>query len=94
MSPRAVGAWHWRASVPTSRWGVALEGECPHEPPSAARKGGLWSPRGAPGGASVCLPADEQTLVPPILRSEKNFVPFVPLYEIELGSALKGETTC
>jgi hypothetical protein len=26
--------------------------------------------RGAPGGASVCLPADEQTLVPPILRSK------------------------
>ena len=25
----------WRASVPTSRRGAAMEGECPHEPPSA-----------------------------------------------------------
>jgi len=28
--------------------------------------------RGAPGGASVCLPADEQTLVPPILRAKQK----------------------
>jgi len=30
---------------------------------------GIWA-RGALGGASVCLPADEQTLVPPLLRSK------------------------
>jgi len=28
--------------------------------------------RGAPGGASVCLPADEQTLVPPTLRANEK----------------------
>jgi hypothetical protein len=48
--------------------GRAMEGECPHEPPSAVRKDGFIGDCGAPGGASVCLPADEQTLVPPAQR--------------------------
>jgi hypothetical protein len=38
-----------------------------HSPSSAA----VWD-RGAPGGASVCLPADEQTLVPPRRRSRRH----------------------
>jgi hypothetical protein len=45
----------WRASVPTSRWSAAMEGECPHEPPSAVRKdgfrfhdGSMFSPEGLP----------------------------------------------
>jgi hypothetical protein len=49
-----------------------LEGECPHEPPSTARKDGFRVYCGAPGGASVCLPADEQTLVPPWRRSRRH----------------------
>ena len=46
-----------------------------HSPSSAA----VWA-RGAPGGASVCLPADEQTLVPPRRRSRRHPVKIsVPL---------------
>jgi len=39
VSPRAAGARQWRASVPTSRRGAAMEGECPHEPPGRAMEG-------------------------------------------------------
>ena len=34
----------------------SLEGECPHEPPSAVRKDGCRFHCGAPGGASVTYP--------------------------------------
>ncbi len=42
-----------------------MEGECPYEPSSAVRKDDYEAHCRAPGGASVCLPVDEQTLVPP-----------------------------
>jgi len=64
-----------RHSSAVSREGAKtrrLEGECPHEPPSTARKDGFRVYCGAPGGASVCLPADEQTLVPPWRRSRRH----------------------
>ena len=49
----------WRASVPTSRL-----------PLCGRMVSGFHC--GAPGGASVCLPADEQTLVPPQRRSRRH----------------------
>jgi hypothetical protein len=64
-----------RRSSAVSREGAKarrLEGECPHEPPSTVRKDGFRVCCGALGGASVCLPADEQTLVPPQRRSRRH----------------------
>ena len=38
---RSVNDEVFGRSVPTSRRGAAMEGECPHEPPSAVRKDGF-----------------------------------------------------
>ena len=45
-----------------------LEGECPHEPPSAVRKDGRRFHRGAPGGTSVARPRASRRLPLPTLR--------------------------
>ena len=71
-----------------------LEGECPHEPPSAVRKDGRDERRSSAG---------KQTLAPPCASQARwqewrvasgwcakmgNVVAFVPLCEVELGCGL------
>ena len=55
----------WKQSVPTSRRGAAMEGEVSSRPPSAVRKDDGLKPIAEHWESSVCLPADEQTLVLP-----------------------------
>ena len=67
LTQRRRGAEVWHGHLARVSWA-----ELPmHANRCAVNVYGIQA-RGAPGGASVCLPADEQTLVPPILRSKTN----------------------
>ena len=51
-----------------------LEGECPHEPPSAIRKDGLKFLRRALGGTSVARPRASRRLPLPALRKPRHLM--------------------